>query len=93
MFTSALFDLIDLAYLTPLRDKIETENGENSRVKLREQELGEYLTEEQKFKLTLYRIAIIDELNELHAELGSNVLNLGIKIGMQLQEAFSKLDE
>ena len=57
------------------------------------EELKTELNEKSKDLLTSYSLAIEDRMDYLHYCLNVKILNLGIKIGMELEKAFLEHEE
>lgn len=51
------------------------------------------LTEKGKKAFATYTIAVTERMDYLHDNLHIKILNLGVKIGMELQKAFTQTDE
>lgn len=95
MEESKIYDLLSDGLLSKLREKIEeTENDTCFFVKEREvfSELEKQLNEQQIELLKSYSLAIENKLDYIYYNLNINILNIGIKIGMDLQKAFAEYE-
>lgn len=95
MKSSKLYDLLARAVINDWRDEEEKDNIECVRNKETETEaeLLNELPESCKDTLRHYRLAIEGRMEYLHYKLQVKILNLGIKIGMDLERAFASYEE
>lgn len=95
MDESTLYDLLDGELLRQWREAIEKAMGETwffTREKEVLKELEAELNEKNKKLLTAYSLVIEDRMDYLFYNIKIKILNLGIKIGMDLQKAFTEYD-
>ena len=87
---SLLYNLIILTYVNAVKDKIEKEDPYGYNVKLKElqEQIANKLDEEGKTLFEHYSLMKDDWKDDLYDFVGISVLNAGVKIGMQLQNAF-----
>ena len=94
MEQSLLYNLLSFGIIDKWR---KAEDAENARFKKREQELAEQLkeelTEKGKDLLTCYYLEIENRADDLFYNVGIKILNLGIQIGMQLNQAFQEFEQ
>lgn len=95
MESSKLYDLLARAVINDWQEEEEKDSIEcviNKEAET-EAELLNKLPESCKDTLRLYRLAIEERVEYLHYKLQVKILNLGIKIGMDLEEAFASYEE
>ena len=87
---SLLYNLIIPTYVNAVKDKIEKEDPYGYNVKLKElqEQIANKLDEEGKTLFEHYSLMKDDWKDDLYDFVGISVLNAGVKIGMQLQNAF-----
>lgn len=87
---SLLYNLIIPTYVNAVKDKIEKEDPYGYNVKLKElqEQIANKLDEEGKTLFEHYSLMKDDWKDDLYDFVGISVLNAGVKIGMQLQDAF-----
>ncbi len=90
MEDSLLFEMIRPKYVNAVKDKIEKEDPYGYSVKLKElqEQIANKLDEEGKTLFEHYSLMKDDWKDDLYDFVGISVLNAGVKIGMQLQDAF-----
>lgn len=96
MEKSKLYDLLDIGILRKWRDRIEKAESETWLFTSEQdtfQELITALDENGKELLTSYLLAIENRMDEIHYNLKIKILNLGIKIGMELERSFAEYEE
>lgn len=94
MEKSELYDLLDSGLLREWKDKAEKIDdcgfAKNEKEKL--EEIEKELNEKSKKLLTSYSLAIENIIDYLNYIINNKILNLGIKIGMDLQKAFTEFE-
>ena len=94
MEKSTLYDVLSMGVLQKWgNNEEEIDNCFMQREKELIEELKTELNEKSKDLLTSYSLAIEDRMDYLHYCLNVKILNLGIKIGMELEKAFLEHEE
>lgn len=93
MEKSILYDLLDRQLLSQWKEMIEKTESESwffTNEKEVIKELETELNEKSKKLLTSYALAIENRIDYLYYNLSIKILNVGIKIGMELQKSFAE---
>ncbi len=94
MDKSTLYDVLSMGIIQKWR---KNEEAQDDYFAIKEQELKEELltlpNKISKDLLTSYSLAIKDRMDELIYHLNIKILNLGIKIGMELEKSFAEYEE
>ncbi len=87
---SLLYNLIIPTYVNAVKDKIEKEDeyGNKAELEKLQEQIANKLDEEGKTLFEHYSLMKDDWKDDLYDFVGISVLNAGVKIGMQLQDAF-----
>ncbi len=87
---SLLYNLIIPTYVNAVKDKIEKEDeyGNKAELEKLQEQIANLLDDNGKKLLASFALMQGDWKDEIYYFVGISVLNAGVKIGMQLQDAF-----
>lgn len=95
MERSKIYDILSRELLPEWKGKVEGDDGCGFASQEKEliEELTAELTDKGKKLLTSYTLAVENRIDYVYYNLKIKILNLGIKIGMELQQAFKEYEE
>lgn len=96
MEKSKIYDLLGDSLLHKWKDKIEETESDTwffTRVQEVFAELEKELNEQEKDLLKSYSLALENKIDYIYYNLKIKILNLGIKIGMELEKSFAEYEE
>lgn len=95
MESSYIYDLLEHALIKKWREEIEAKDNLGFIKAMHDDEnvLKATLNEKQIELLKHFEISVNNYLDEIYYEINIKILNFGIKVGMQLQQAFCEQNE
>lgn len=96
MEESTLYNLLEKTYLEKWIKTVEETEEYSLFLKIEKEKLTELqkeLTNDGKKLLDIYNLTIVDKMNYLLYNINSKIFNFGIKIGQEIERAFSNCEK